>query len=167
MPVNRVAAGQYLCKEGGPGNACFIVAKGQIDILAKTNDDKETKLCTLGPGQVIGEVALLDGKKRSASARSSGESAVFVLQRDDFDRLLQAGNRASMKLLDNIVGSLAYRVRIVDNRYVEIFSKPGDTIAKLNKDVAELKATVEAGDLSDPDELLQLVGYNPNLPSSR
>ena len=169
MLVHKIAPGQYLCRSGGPGDACYIVGRGQIEILAD-HDDEERLLATLGPGHAVGEISLLDGKPRSASVRAKTECIIFALKRDDFDQLLNGGNPAGMKLLDNMVQELAQRVRIVDNRYIDIYSKPGDTIAELNQrreQLRELQATVEGAPQSD-DDLMKMIGYTGHLvPSSK
>jgi CRP-like cAMP-binding protein len=169
MQVHKVPPGQYLCRTGGPGDACYIVGHGQIDILAEEGEE-ERVLATLGPGHAVGEISLLDGKPRSASVRAKTECVIFALKRDDFDQLLNGGNPAGMKLLDNMVQELAQRVRIVDNRYIDIFSKPGDTIAELNQrreQLRELQAAVVGAPQSD-DDLMKMIGYTGHLaPSSK
>ena len=169
MLVHKVSPGQYICRAGGPGDACYIVGRGQIEILAQDGEE-ERLLTTLGPGHAVGEIALLDGKPRSASVRAKTECIIFALKRDDFDQLLNGGNPAGMKLLDNMVQELAQRVRIVDNRYIEVFSKPGDTIAELNQrldQLKELQATVEGAPQSN-DDLMKMIGYTGHLaPSSK
>ena len=169
MQVHKVPPGQYLCRTGGPGDACYVVGHGQIDILAEEGEE-ERVLATLGPGHAVGEISLLDGKPRSASVRAKTECVIFALKRDDFDQLLNGGNPAGMKLLDNMVQELAQRVRIVDNRYIDIFSKPGDTIAELSQrreQLRELQAAVVGAPQSD-DDLMKMIGYTGHLaPSSK
>ena len=169
MQVHKVPPGQYLCRTGGPGDACYVVGHGQIDILAEEGEE-ERVLATQGPGHAVGKISLLDGKPRSASVRAKTECVIFALKRDDFDQLLNGGNPAGMKLLDNMVQELAQRVRIVDNRYIDIFSKPGDTIAELSQrreQLRELQAAVVGAPQSD-DDLMKMIGYTGHLaPSSK
>jgi CRP-like cAMP-binding protein len=169
MTLQRLAAGALLCTQGEPGTACFIIGNGTVEVLAGEGKGGQV-LCTLGPGHVVGEVALIDGGKRSATVRCREDVVVFVLQREDFDRLLSAGNHASIRLLDNIARALAQRVRVVNQRYADIFSNTGETLAKLSERLRALQASVETGNamaIEDEDpiaedeqaDLLKLVGY--------
>ena len=101
MTIRQFSVGSFLCHKDEPGNACFIIGKGQVNVL--TQSEGGEKLCSLGPGHVIGEVALLDGQARSASLQAKEDVTAFVLIREDFSRLLTAQNQGCMRLLDNIV----------------------------------------------------------------
>ena len=85
--------------------------------------------------------------------------------------LVDAGNRAGYKVLENLVSTVTDRVRQVSERYVDIFSKPGDTIAELNQrmgQLQELQAMVVGNPGEDKKDLLDLVGYTGHLaPSSK
>ncbi len=171
MSLESQPAGTYLCKQGGPGDACFIVGHGKVDVLIGEGEE-EKKLATLSAGNVVGEVALIDGKKRSASVRAQTQVTVFTLSRDDFDRLMMAGNKASLQLLDNIAKDLVSRVRKVNDRFGELFSNPDDTIATLTTKLEALRAESEStmdideGTADEMENLMKLVGYQ-KTPSSR
>jgi CRP/FNR family transcriptional regulator, cyclic AMP receptor protein len=170
MRLERIAAGTRLCQEGGPGDACFIVGHGSVEILAKDGAG-ERVLSALGVGHTVGEVALVDGKKRSASVRCAVDSSIFFLRREDFEQLFSSGNPASMRLLDNIARSLAARVRAVNQKFADVFSRAGDTMQELSArlKVVQAQALGEGdGDGEADDDLLSLVGYSgKGVPSSK
>ncbi len=161
MDLRRVPAGSILCEEGGPGDACFVIGHGKVEVVTGHGAD-ERKLCVLGPGHAVGEVALIDGKKRSATVRCLTDVSVFALRRLDFDQLLGAGNHASMQLLDNVAQALAQRVRVANERFADIFSHAGETMTALTRQLEELRGTLEqggGGEVESSDDLLELVGY--------
>ncbi|MBT6175969.1 MAG: cyclic nucleotide-binding domain-containing protein [Deltaproteobacteria bacterium] len=169
MKVHRIEAGMFICKENAPGDTCFIIARGQVDILTGRGSQVH-KLCSLGPGHAIGEIALIDGNPRSASARATENVIIFSLKRENFLALVNEGNHAGYKLLQNLVSVLSDRVRQVGDRYVDIFSKPGDTIAELNQRMGQLQdlQAMVAGSGDAKKDLLELVGYTGHLaPSSK
>jgi NTE family protein len=74
--------------EDEPGNCMYIIESGQIKIV--TERGNQEKIFTyLGPGNFFGEMALLLGERRSATARVVIDADLLVLRKDDFDELLQ------------------------------------------------------------------------------
>lgn len=166
MQFKKAKAQSKLCEEGGPGNGCFILTSGECEVLTGTAPN-EHLLCTLGLTSVIGEVSLVDGGKRSATVRCKTDVSYFFLSRDDFERLLNSRNRAGMRLLDNIVKVLSTRVRAVNQRYTDLFSKQGETMAALAERMRAIRSLSEGNLSADGDEnkesndLMKLVGYKP------
>ena len=64
----------------------FIAAQGTIEILS----DRDVSLATLGEGQAFGEMALLSGDTRSATARAATSAVLLELARVDFDLMLES-----------------------------------------------------------------------------
>ena len=81
----ELPGGRELFHAGDPGDALFIVAEGTVEILS----DKGAALATLGPGQAFGEMALLGGGQRTATARAAAPAVVLELSRADFDVLIE------------------------------------------------------------------------------
>jgi CRP-like cAMP-binding protein len=79
-------AGADVVRFGDPGHEFFLIAKGQVEVLA--GDGK--KLTTLGDGDHFGEIALLRKVPRTATVRTTTETLVLVLERDVFLSALQA-----------------------------------------------------------------------------
>lgn len=74
--------------EGEPGDCMYIIESGQIKVVTE-RDSQEKILNYLGPGNFFGEMALLLGERRSATARVVIDADLLVLRKADFDELLQ------------------------------------------------------------------------------
>jgi CRP-like cAMP-binding protein len=79
------AAEEVVFRSGDPGDALYIVAHGQVEVV---NDTTGYTLAELGPGQAFGEMALLTGGTRTATVCCTADSHLLVIDKADFDRLL-------------------------------------------------------------------------------
>jgi rhodanese-related sulfurtransferase len=87
---SRVAApDEVIFKEGDPPDAFYIVGSGRIRIFVRYEDRIDIQLSVCGPGEHFGEVALLTGEPRTASAISVDETHLIALTREQFERLLR------------------------------------------------------------------------------
>jgi CRP/FNR family transcriptional regulator, cyclic AMP receptor protein len=85
----RFRRGETVFHAGDPGDALFVVAAGQVKITLPPDDGSEPAiLTTIGPGGFFGELALLDGAPRSATAVAIDAVTALVLRRDAFDTLV-------------------------------------------------------------------------------
>jgi CRP-like cAMP-binding protein len=89
MGPRRFRAGEVVFHAGDPGEALFVVVTGAVKITLPSEDGSEPAiLTTIGPGGFFGELALLDGAGRSASAVALGPVETMVLHRDAFETLV-------------------------------------------------------------------------------
>jgi CRP/FNR family cyclic AMP-dependent transcriptional regulator len=103
---------EVLFTEGDRARDMFILLAGNVSIYKRLPDGREECLATLVPGALVGELALIDGQPRSASARvTGGPASLIALARDDFDRLFRANKPFAFLVLDRIVVELAGRLR--------------------------------------------------------
>jgi len=102
--------GDTIIKEGDPGKELFIIVKGKVNIV-KESDDVKTTLATLSEGDIFGEMALVDSRPRSASAKALGEVAVRVLDRESFKTMLTGNPKVAMLVFDK----LCQRLRSVND----------------------------------------------------
>jgi CRP-like cAMP-binding protein len=77
-----------ICSEAEPGDELYIIQKGSIKVT-KIVDDKEVLLALLKPGDIFGEMALLENKPRSASGIAHEDTSVMVVNRANFQRMVQ------------------------------------------------------------------------------
>jgi CRP-like cAMP-binding protein len=79
------SAGEFIFRTGDPGNALYLVADGVVEVI---DDNAGRTLAELGPGQVFGEMALLNDGTRTASIRAKTHAQLLVIGKGDFTRLL-------------------------------------------------------------------------------
>ena len=92
--TQHLDAGEMLFQKGDPGDALFGVRRGQIRIETGASDGSRLTLNFLGPGDLFGEVAVLDGQSRTADATAGEPTELFVLRREDFLSFLEREPRS-------------------------------------------------------------------------
>jgi CRP-like cAMP-binding protein len=95
----RLLEGEVLCRQGEPGDALFIVTGGRIRLSTIDPSGNEKVLTYFTDGQFFGEMSLLTGAPRSASAMAETGSQVLVLQKHDFDELLASHTQIMREML--------------------------------------------------------------------
>lgn len=95
----RHPAEAVIFQRGDPGDAMLAVVSGRIKICAHSLDGKELILNIIKPGEVFGEIALIDGEPRTADAVALEPCQLLVLDRRDFQRHLEQNPRVAQRLL--------------------------------------------------------------------
>jgi signal transduction histidine kinase len=113
--VEHVAAHQVVFREGDAADRFYVVLSGHLRVLSSPALDQEpVELRTLNAGEVFGEVALLDGGRRSATIEAVEDSIVFALNREAFLNEL----RESPELVSAMLTNLSEYVRSATERVV-------------------------------------------------
>lgn len=94
----RLAAGETLFAEGEMGDRAYIVREGELEIY-KVSQGRQVQVDTRGPGEVVGELALLEQKPRQFGVRASQPSRLVAIHQQPFDRLLRTNASAARALL--------------------------------------------------------------------
>ena len=89
--------GEELFKEGANGDRAYVIEKGQLEIL-KESAGREVLLAVREPGEVIGEMALLEQTPRMATARARTDSVVLAIHKEQLDHLLSTSLPATRAL---------------------------------------------------------------------
>jgi CRP/FNR family transcriptional regulator, cyclic AMP receptor protein len=92
-------AGAIIFSQGDPGDALYGVVTGKVRISASAPDGKEMFLNIMEPGDTFGEIALLDGNPRTATASATADCELLVIMRDPFLALLQREQGLAIHLL--------------------------------------------------------------------
>lgn len=126
--------GDVLFHKDDPGTTLFLVKAGRVKISAFSSEGKEAVFTVHGPGDVFGELALLDGAPRSATATALESSRLFTLDRIAFVSFLRDQPEASLVLL----GELAARVRrlsaqVEDLMFLDIPGRLARTLLRLGE----------------------------------
>jgi CRP/FNR family cyclic AMP-dependent transcriptional regulator len=116
MRVRRFRRGETVFHLGDPGDALFIVMSGSIKIVLPADSGDEAILATLRPGDFFGELALLDGAPRSATAVAIESSETYVLARDRFRELIST----EPVMREAVLATLAAEVRRLTHHVEEL-----------------------------------------------
>jgi CRP-like cAMP-binding protein len=76
--------------QGREGTSLFLVGEGEVEVRLRRPDGSDWLVETMGRGEVVGEMALLTGERRSATVRSVGETLVLEIGRDQYEPLIRA-----------------------------------------------------------------------------
>jgi len=129
----RYRRGEIIFQKDDPGNSLFIVARGNVRIYVPSAQGADLTLAVLGPGNFFGDLALLDGRPRSASAAALSDTNVVILERSDFVAVIQTRPKAVMSILAVIVS----RLRETDEMASDLaFLDVGGRLAKKLLDLA-------------------------------
>jgi CRP/FNR family cyclic AMP-dependent transcriptional regulator len=104
--TRRFRRGEVIFHAGDPGDALFVIVSGEVKIAVPSESGEEAILATLHEGDVFGELALLDGAPRSASAAALVATETVVLPRDRFRELVATEPAIRDALLASLAGEL-------------------------------------------------------------
>jgi CRP-like cAMP-binding protein len=109
----RFSQGQTIAKQGAPGEEFYIITEGFVEILLGSRPDREARvIVSLGTGQVIGEMALLDQGPRSATVRAISEPTVVqVIPRQRFEALCEQDTHIGYIVMRNLAADLSFKLR--------------------------------------------------------
>jgi CRP-like cAMP-binding protein len=102
--IKRLRARETLARKGDPGSQAYVIMKGRLRISSAGAEGKETVLRIMDPGEVVGEIALLDGQPRSASMSALEPTELLVIQRRDLIPFLERHPKTAIKLLATLTG---------------------------------------------------------------
>jgi CRP/FNR family transcriptional regulator, cyclic AMP receptor protein len=109
-------SGRPICRIGEPGLSMMVVISGTVRISLPSTEGKEVILADLLPGEVFGEIAVLDGKPRSANATAVTRCELLILERRHVIPFFEKNPAACLKLME----FLCARIRRSDERMADI-----------------------------------------------
>jgi uncharacterized membrane protein len=95
----KIPAGQHLWEYGDPGGTMYIIRAGSVELFTRDDTGERIVLESVGPGEVFGEISLLDGGSRTASALVTEDLDALHIERRDLDQFLRLQPAAAMDLL--------------------------------------------------------------------
>ena len=99
VDLRVLAQGETLFKAGDPGDSLFVVKEGGIELFIRDTTGQKIVLANLDPGEIFGELALLDGGARTATAVAATDTRLLELDRDDLLLLFQKAPTSALRLL--------------------------------------------------------------------
>jgi CRP-like cAMP-binding protein len=108
-------AGTIVFEEGERGDDCYVLHSGSVKVLRRFPDGRRITLARLGPGSVVGELALFDGERRSATVEAVEPTLAVVLAGRDVMSILRTDPEAAI----SVAVGLADRLRAANERIFE------------------------------------------------
>jgi signal transduction histidine kinase len=96
-----IAAGEILMEEGKPGDSAYIIVDGEFQVVKKS-DVQDIVIAVRDPGEVVGEMALLDQAPRMATVRAVRDSRVLKIRGETLQQLLSQSPSAAMSILHTV-----------------------------------------------------------------
>ena len=101
-----MAAGDVVVRQGDAADRFYLIAEGTLRVT-QTRDGKQVELRTLGPGDVFGEIGLLNRSPRTATVTALTDGRLLALDGEDFLELVSSGPGLSSRLLDLYRGAIS------------------------------------------------------------
>ena len=98
----NVPSGEILFEEDDPGERAYVIKEGELEVI-KHGPGGEMLLAVRGPGEVIGEMALLEENPRMATVRVSKDSTLFAIEKEQIDNLIATSPSAAPALSKTIL----------------------------------------------------------------
>ncbi|MBL8059515.1 MAG: Crp/Fnr family transcriptional regulator [Chthonomonas sp.] len=121
--------GDILMEEGQPGQTMFVILHGYVEILQSTYEGNSRLVATRGPGDVIGELSLFDGKPRSAAAVAKETCRVLAIGQEVFEERLRRNSNLALSMLRSMAG--------VIREQNEKLSQPSDARSRVINYIAQ------------------------------
>ncbi len=139
--------GDVILMEEEAGTALFVIVSGKVKVTRSSGDGREVILTILSESDFFGEMAILDGLTRSATVTAIEESELFLIQRNDFLKLLYEHPEVSVALLQELTTRLrnadlkikALSVKDAEGKVATVILQLADDIGKIKHGKVEIE----------------------------
>jgi signal transduction histidine kinase len=101
----ELRGGEVLAGEGEPGDALYVIVSGELQVV-KRSHASDVPIALLGPGEIVGEMAIFEAQPRMASVRAVSPTRVIRIERDAILELLRTRPSATLSMLRTVMGRL-------------------------------------------------------------
>ncbi|HDQ71264.1 MAG TPA: cyclic nucleotide-binding domain-containing protein [Chloroflexi bacterium] len=153
------AAGDMIIQEGDEGDAVYFIVSGHVEVIKQFSDGSERFLHSSGPGEPVGEMAMLQEGGRTATVRASTPLTVLRIDREPFLKVLGRSPSLAVRILVRLTG----RLRDADQQAISDLSEANKELSRALKQLERLDKTktdfiqVSAHELRTP--VAALLGY--------
>jgi CRP/FNR family cyclic AMP-dependent transcriptional regulator len=151
--------GTVLFREGEPGKEMFVVQQGRVNV-SKRVGEVEKILSSMGPGEFLGEMSILNNKPRSATATCAEDSKLLVIDAKTFEAMIRGNAEIAIRMIKKLADRLAEADDQIENL---LFADASSRVVHYLATVAEKAPKGPAGHTVGilPRELAGRVGVKP------
>lgn len=110
-----IGTDQLIFREGEPSSSMAVVLTGNIEIVKRAANGAEICIANLGPGEVVGEMSLIDIQPCSADVWARAPASVVILRHSDLANLYREDAQSYTLLVLNIAREISIRLRRLDS----------------------------------------------------
>ncbi|MDD2051405.1 cyclic nucleotide-binding domain-containing protein [Pseudomonas putida] len=114
--ISSIAQGEEIFHEGDAGTFMCIIHSGSVAVRKRNDDGQQVDIATLRSGRAFGEMAVLDGERRSASCVAASDCQLLNLGKDSLEKMLNNAPRIAAQIIRAIAISLSRRLRMADGQ---------------------------------------------------
>ena len=119
-------AGEYIFYQDDPGIGLYIIQEGEVIIERTTPKGSKLILADLTTGDFFGDLALIDGNKRSGTAKALSACKLGVIFKPDFDGFIEKYPKQGVNILRGITQIVTLRLRKLNQDYLTLLDKQSD-----------------------------------------
>ncbi len=129
--VQKFGKGDTLCHQGDPGDSLMIVLTGSLKVTNVTAEAKEVVLGFMKSGSLLGEIAALDGRHRTANVVALEPTEIVAIYRRDLLPILRQNPDAMFALLEGLCGRLRTTNTLVESYSLETDTRVASCLVRL------------------------------------
>ena len=114
--IRSIAEGEAIFHEGDAGSFMCIIHSGQVAVQKRNHDGQPLTIATLRSGRAFGEMAVLDGERRSATCVAASHCQLLNLGKDSLEKMLNDAPKIAAKIIRALAVSLSKRLRMADGQ---------------------------------------------------
>ncbi len=128
----RFRAREVVLRKGDPALQIYVILRGRLKTMTAGGEGRQAAFSIMGPGEVFGEVAVLDGEPRSATITALEPCELLIIQRNDFFHFLERSPQAAIKLLEVLARRLRrLSERVEDTAFLEVSGRLAKELLRL------------------------------------
>lgn len=122
LRIEHYVPDQLVVEEGEPGDFMGIALTGKLRVRKFNSDDALIELAKLYPGRIFGEMALLDGERRSATVSAIESSSILIFDIKSLNKLAKEKPPVALEFVRKIAINLSKRLRSADGQLVNFLT---------------------------------------------
>lgn len=121
MHQRQYVAGEYIFFQNDPGIGVYLITEGEVQIEFKTGSGKIAQLAEFSKGDFFGELALLDGERRTASAKAKMDTKVSVIFKPELDAIMEKNPREGIAILRGLIKIINTRLHDLNEEHLRLY----------------------------------------------
>lgn len=141
--------GEIIFHQGSPGYCLYIIESGAVRIYTLSESGQEISIIIFGPGDVIGELAILDNLPRSASAITMAPTRTYILYQDDFFNCVRLYPEIALNIMAALSAKIRYTTEYAESlAFMDVCGRVARKLLELSDQYGEINVRLTQTELA-------------------